>query len=214
MEAIAFNTSEWSLWGERGDYSLRGHSEARGETPGDGRYRAGRLLGAPRPRVRALRPDIDARLEAVVECCLEKDRERRFRCMAELRAALLPFASNPANPAGLPCGYSAPTAVPPRPLRGVQSSRQEGRSRNACAQGPRRRRFRSTGSQHGSSGRSEACSAGRNAKGMFLAPARDLSLVKYIRARLVVQRPETSAYDAGRAMQDARATVRSGSTQA
>jgi serine/threonine-protein kinase len=62
-----------------------------------------RMLFQPRPRVRALRPDIDARLEAVVECCLEKDRERRFRCMRELRAALLPFASNPASSADLPC---------------------------------------------------------------------------------------------------------------
>jgi serine/threonine protein kinase len=60
-----------------------------------------RILSLSRPTVRALRPELDARLASVVERCLEKDRSRRFRSVQELGAALRPFASAPTHyPAG------------------------------------------------------------------------------------------------------------------
>jgi eukaryotic-like serine/threonine-protein kinase len=46
----------------------------------------------PTPAVRTLRPDVPADLEAVIFKCLEKDRNRRYRNVAELALALLPFA--------------------------------------------------------------------------------------------------------------------------
>lgn len=44
----------------------------------------------PRP-LRDLRPEVPAGLEAVVDRCLQKDRERRFPAVADLAAALAPF---------------------------------------------------------------------------------------------------------------------------
>jgi serine/threonine-protein kinase len=44
------------------------------------------------PRLRSVRPDAPAGLEAIVAKCLEKDPARRFRDVAELAAALQPFA--------------------------------------------------------------------------------------------------------------------------
>ncbi len=44
------------------------------------------------PRLRAARPDAPGGLEAVILRCLEKDRDRRYRNVAELALALLPFA--------------------------------------------------------------------------------------------------------------------------
>ncbi len=50
------------------------------------------LMGTPTP-LAELRPDAPAGFEAVIHRCLERDRERRFRSVAELAAALAPFAS-------------------------------------------------------------------------------------------------------------------------
>ncbi|HXN30380.1 MAG TPA: serine/threonine-protein kinase, partial [Polyangiaceae bacterium] len=46
----------------------------------------------PPPPLRELRPDVPEGLQAVVSRCLEKDRERRYRNVAELALALLPLA--------------------------------------------------------------------------------------------------------------------------
>jgi serine/threonine protein kinase len=46
----------------------------------------------PAPPVRTLRPEVPSDLEAVIFKCLEKDRSRRYRNVAELALALLPFA--------------------------------------------------------------------------------------------------------------------------
>ncbi len=46
----------------------------------------------PTPAIRGFRPEVPALLEAAIFKCLEKDRRRRFRNVAELALALLPFA--------------------------------------------------------------------------------------------------------------------------
>ena len=46
----------------------------------------------PTPAVRSFRPDVPGGLEAIIFKCLEKDRSRRYRNVAELALALLPFA--------------------------------------------------------------------------------------------------------------------------
>ncbi|HTB74630.1 MAG TPA: serine/threonine-protein kinase, partial [Polyangiaceae bacterium] len=50
------------------------------------------------PRPREYRPDIPEGLQGVVLTCLEKDRERRYRNVAELALALAPFAPRRAHP--------------------------------------------------------------------------------------------------------------------
>lgn len=50
------------------------------------------ILEKPHRPLRDLRPDLPAELIAVVERCLEKDRDKRFQSAAELAVALLPFA--------------------------------------------------------------------------------------------------------------------------
>jgi serine/threonine-protein kinase len=51
------------------------------------------VLTTEAPLVRALAPHVPPELEAVVNKCLTKDRERRFQTAAELADALRPFAS-------------------------------------------------------------------------------------------------------------------------
>ena len=46
----------------------------------------------PAPEVRTFRPEVPSALEAVIFTCLEKDRRRRYRNVAELALALLAFA--------------------------------------------------------------------------------------------------------------------------
>jgi serine/threonine-protein kinase len=50
------------------------------------------IVSAPTPSLRALRPDAPAGLDAVVQRCLEKDRDRRFASVAELAHGLAAFA--------------------------------------------------------------------------------------------------------------------------
>jgi serine/threonine-protein kinase len=50
------------------------------------------ILEQAPPKVRSLRADVPAALEAVVSRCLEKDPNRRFQDVGELAAALYPFA--------------------------------------------------------------------------------------------------------------------------
>jgi serine/threonine protein kinase len=63
------------------------------------------VLTAPTPSVRAVRPEIDARLDAVFQRCLEKNMERRFGSVLELADALRPFGSRPVQ-AGSPLAPS------------------------------------------------------------------------------------------------------------
>lgn len=51
-----------------------------------------RIAARSPPPLRDLRADVPAELEAVVSKCLEKDRQQRYRDIAELAAALFPFA--------------------------------------------------------------------------------------------------------------------------
>ena len=77
----------------------------------------------PTPSLRAIRPDVPPGLDAVVFRCLEKDRQRRYRNIAELAVALVEFAPKRARAlvervagtieaAGLSAGV---TAIPPSP---------------------------------------------------------------------------------------------------
>lgn len=56
-----------------------------------------RILHERRVHVRDLRPELDPRLAAIVECCLERDADRRFQSVQDLGDALMPFASKPRN---------------------------------------------------------------------------------------------------------------------
>ena len=51
-----------------------------------------KVASEPAPAIRSFRPDVPSGLEAIVFKCLEKDRRRRYRNVAELALALLPFA--------------------------------------------------------------------------------------------------------------------------
>jgi serine/threonine-protein kinase len=50
-----------------------------------------KIATRPPPLLRDFRPDAPEGLQAAILTCLEKDRERRYRSMAELALALLPF---------------------------------------------------------------------------------------------------------------------------
>lgn len=52
------------------------------------------VLTAPTPALRALRPDVDPSIEAIVQRCLEKQAEARFSGVTELAEALRPFGSS------------------------------------------------------------------------------------------------------------------------
>jgi serine/threonine-protein kinase len=51
-----------------------------------------KVANEPTPAIRTFRPEIPSGLEAVIAKCLEKDRRQRYRNVAELALALLPFA--------------------------------------------------------------------------------------------------------------------------
>jgi uncharacterized RDD family membrane protein YckC len=58
-----------------------------------------KVLEKPAPDVRALRYDTPRALAAVIQCCLAKEPNRRYRNYADLRSALLPFGSRLPSPA-------------------------------------------------------------------------------------------------------------------
>jgi eukaryotic-like serine/threonine-protein kinase len=49
------------------------------------------VTNEPAPSIRSVRPDVPIGLEAIIFKCLEKDRQRRYRNVAELAVALLEF---------------------------------------------------------------------------------------------------------------------------
>jgi serine/threonine protein kinase len=49
-----------------------------------------KVLEKQAPDVRALRSDVPRALAAVIQCCLAKEPNRRYRSYADLRSALLP----------------------------------------------------------------------------------------------------------------------------
>jgi len=51
------------------------------------------ILDKPSPRVREARPELPVELDVIVERCLAKEREARFKSAGELAIALLPFAT-------------------------------------------------------------------------------------------------------------------------
>jgi eukaryotic-like serine/threonine-protein kinase len=58
-----------------------------------------KVLEKPAPDVRALRFEVPRALAAVIQCCLAKEPNRRYRSYADLRSALLPFGSRLPSPA-------------------------------------------------------------------------------------------------------------------
>jgi uncharacterized RDD family membrane protein YckC len=58
-----------------------------------------KVLEKPAPDVRTLRSDVPRALAAVIQCCLAKEPNRRYRNYADLRSALLPFGSRLPSPA-------------------------------------------------------------------------------------------------------------------
>jgi serine/threonine protein kinase len=70
-----------------------------------------RVLKASPPPLLELRPGLPAGLASIVECCLEKDRERRFRTVGALAQALSHFARPAEAPARGGLG-PAPAAAP------------------------------------------------------------------------------------------------------
>jgi serine/threonine protein kinase len=90
-----------------------------------------KVTNDPAPAIRGFRPDVPFALEAIVFKCLEKDRRQRYRNVAELALALLPFAPKRAKGSverisGIihAAGLSASAlAVPPSPqIAGTQVS--------------------------------------------------------------------------------------------
>ena len=58
-----------------------------------------KVLEKPAPDVRAQRPEVPRALAAVIQCCLAKEPNRRYRSYADLRSALLPLSSRLPSPA-------------------------------------------------------------------------------------------------------------------
>ena len=85
-----------------------------------------KIVTEPAPAIRSFRPDIPSGLEAIVFKCLEKDRGQRYRNVAELALALLPFGPKRSKASverisGIiqAAGLSASAlAVPPSPQTG------------------------------------------------------------------------------------------------
>jgi serine/threonine-protein kinase len=77
-----------------------------------------RIATRPPPPLREIRPDVPDALQRVVSGCLEKDRERRFRTVADLAAALLPFAPARSQPSAERIANTLRSAPPP----GVRST--------------------------------------------------------------------------------------------
>ena len=58
-----------------------------------------KVLEKPAPDVRSLRSEAPRALATVIQCCLAKEPNRRYRSYADLRSALLPFGSRLPSPA-------------------------------------------------------------------------------------------------------------------
>jgi hypothetical protein len=74
---------------------------------GDAAATLARTVSEPAPPLRSLRPELDPALDAVVRRGLERERGRRWRDLAELKAALLPFRPGPLPFAALGMRFAA-----------------------------------------------------------------------------------------------------------
>ncbi len=85
-------------------YLLAGRAPFEG---GDAAAVLARTVADPVPSLRARRPEVPAALERVVLRGLERDRQRRWRDLDELRAALLPFAPGRLSAGGVGLRFGA-----------------------------------------------------------------------------------------------------------
>jgi hypothetical protein len=85
-------------------YLLAGRAPFQG---GDAAAVLARTVADPVPPLRGLRPEVPAALERVVLRGLERDRQRRWRDLDELRAALLPFAPGRLSVGGVGLRFGA-----------------------------------------------------------------------------------------------------------
>jgi hypothetical protein len=85
-------------------YLLTGRAPFAG---GDAAATLARTVSEPAPPMRGLRPQIDPALDAVVLRGLERDRGRRWRGLADLRAALAPFRPGRLRMAALGARFAA-----------------------------------------------------------------------------------------------------------
>jgi serine/threonine-protein kinase len=76
--------------------ALSGKAPFRGANMGDTLVR---IVSEPHEPLRAVAPEVPAGLAAIVELCLEKERERRPRTIAELARMLAPYATSRSEPA-------------------------------------------------------------------------------------------------------------------
>lgn len=76
----------------------------------------GATSGARRLSAREVRRELDPRLAAIVEVCLEPERDRRFGSMQELAEALEPFAAGHGEGSVLPAARSMPAAFESAPM--------------------------------------------------------------------------------------------------
>lgn len=88
-KSVDARTDVWSL-GVILYQMLDGQSPFKGTTMGE---TLGKVLTHSAPPIAQVRPDVPGTLAHVVDRCLERDRERRYRNVAELALALAPFAS-------------------------------------------------------------------------------------------------------------------------
>jgi uncharacterized RDD family membrane protein YckC len=85
-------------------FLLTGHAPFEGT---DAAATLARTVSEPAAPPRALRPELDAALDAVVLRGLERERARRWRSLADLRTALLPFRPGPLPFAALGLRFGA-----------------------------------------------------------------------------------------------------------
>lgn len=71
-----------------------------------------RVLTAPSPLLRSWKPDADARLEAIVSWCLEKDPKRRCPTVTALLDALQQFTASPAGTKNTTLAFDRTTPDP------------------------------------------------------------------------------------------------------
>jgi hypothetical protein len=74
---------------------------------GDAAVTLARIAADPAPPMRSIRPDLPADLDQVVLRGLDRDRQRRWRSLEEMRQALLPFAPGQLTAGGLGLRFAA-----------------------------------------------------------------------------------------------------------